>query len=53
MDIDSFVESVSVLFLTLQGKEGNFLPSIMQDVMIALNFKNKFHGRSFLYIKFQ
>lgn len=44
--IASVVESVSVIFLTLKGKEGNFC-FVVQNVRLALNFKNKFHGRPF------
>ena len=52
VDIASFVKSVSVLFLTLEGKE-EILPSVIQDVMLALNFKNKFLARAFPYTEVQ
>ena len=47
------LESVGVLCLTLNGKEGIFCLLSCKNIMLALSFKNKFHGRAFRYSKVQ
>lgn len=39
-------------FLDSEGEKKEIL-AFCHDVMLAFNFKNKFHGRAFLYTKVQ